>query len=654
MIAYRTEYVNVPYIPSIRYNPDMIREDIRTLIVAAVSELRAEQGWDLAEMPARSTDTGHVGGPVFDVSRVKDERFGDYATNIAMILAKPLGRSPMDVAGVLKEKLVSLCHSERVRESRNLPDKNEEIPRQARDENSLGLFEKIEVAKPGYINFHLSPLVLADVLRDVLAEGDRFGDSEIGKGKKVLLEFISANPTGPIHLGNARGGPLGDTLARVLEKSGYSVTNEYYVNDYGNQVRVLGHSILKDDEAQYRGGYIDDLAEELGVTDVPREALPVGMWAAGRILEQLIKPVCGKANIRFDNWFSEKSLHDSGEVAAVLDLLREKELTYEKEGAIWFRSMEFGDDKDRVLVKSDEEKTVTYTAPDFAYHKNKIDRGFDILINIQGADHHGQAAVVGRFVEDVLGAKDVVKLILTQFVKIMQDGVEVKMSKRRGTYYALDDLIEEVGKDAVRFIFSSYAATSHIVFDIDLALERSAKNPVYYVQYAHARLASVLRKAEEAGLSLAGHSEPRPPDSRQRVGQGVFESSLPAGEAGNLSDQDTEILRRAQDDNAKDGVDLSLLTHPKERELLRELSSFPELIEGVAETYAVHHLPQYAIRIADKLHSFYADCRVIDAEHPELTKARLALALGVKIVLRETLGLLGIDAPERMEQSTDN
>ncbi len=558
----------------------MIREDIRTLIAAAVSELRAEQGWDLAEMP------------VFDVSRVKDERFGDYATNIAMILAGPLGRSPMEIA----EEIVARVASHESREEKER-------------------FEKIEVARPGYINFTLSVPILTDVLRIIIDKQGRFGDSEIGVGKKVLLEFISANPTGPIHLGNARGGPLGDSLSLVLKKAGYAVTNEYYVNDYGNQVRVLGHSILKDEEAQYRGGYVDDLAEELNGTDVSREALPVGMWAAGRILEQLIKPVCAKASIRFDNWFSEKSLHDSGEVSAVLDLLREKDLTYEKEGAIWFRSTEFGDDKDRVLVKSDEEKTVTYTAPDFAYHKNKIDRGFNILINIQGADHHGQAAVVGRFVEDVLGAKDVVKLILTQFVKIMQDGVEVKMSKRRGTYYALDDLIEEVGKDAVRFIFSSYAATSHIVFDIDLALERSAKNPVYYVQYAHARLASVLRKAEEAGI----HQGP-------------------------------SLTSRTVLDTA----DLSLLTHPKERELLRELSSFPELIEGVAETYAVHHLPQYAIRIADKLHSFYADCRVIDPENPELTKARLALVSGVKIVLRETLGLLGIDAPERMESVSAN
>lgn len=538
-----------------------MKEEIAQRIEAAIRHLQETEMFPSFDIPA------------IEVVRPKDDQFGDYTSNVALIVSKQAGKNPREIAEKIKEQLTT-------------------------NGEQGDIFEKIEVAGPGHLNFHLSQRVLGEVLDEVIEKDGSFGSSDFGKGKRILMEFVSANPTGPIHLGNARGGPIGDSLALILKKSGYSVETEYYVNDYGNQVSVLGHSILKDELAQYRGDYIDELSLGLETSDLTsRDPLSVGVWAAGQIIEKHIKPVCERASIHFDNWFSEKSLHESGEVSAVLHLLKEKNLTYEKENAVWFKSTEFGDDKDRVLVKSDGE-TVTYTVPDFAYHKNKLERGFDTLINIQGADHHGQAAVVKRFVEDVLGKKDVVSLIMTQFVRIMKDGVEVKMSKRRGTYYALDDLIEEVGKDAVRFMFSLYAPTSHISFDINLALEHSEKNPVFYVQYAHARLASVLRKAEEEGMSVAGDS--------------------------------------------------LLLVHEKERALLQELLHFSELIEETAKDYSVHRLPQFAMHLADKLHSFYAACRVIDTENKELSQARLKLVSGVRVVLAETLRLIGVSAPEKM------
>ena len=516
--------------------------------------------------------------PAIEVTRPKSESFGDATTNVALILAKLVGKSPMMIAEELKNDL---------------------LKRSQEDKDSF--IESVTVAAPGYINFMFSQKYFNETVREILQDKDAFGKSDIGGGKRVLVEFISANPTGPIHLGNARGGPSGDALAHVLEKSGYAVDREYYVNDFGNQVRVLGHSILKDGEAQYRGDYVDALAKQLQTESFEKTPVAIGYWAAGHILESIIKPTCEKAGVHFQNWFSEKSLHDNGDVDRVLADLKEKDLAYEKEDALWFRSTLFGDDKDRVLMKSDESKSKTYTATDLAYHENKLSRGYDVLINIQGADHLSQAAVVKRFVEEVLGAKDKLHLIVTQFVRILKDGVEVKMSKRKGIYFAWDDLIEEVGKDAVRFIFTSYAPTSHINFDIDLAREQSNKNPVFYVQYAHARISGILEKAKESGLE---------------VEEAVVEN---------------------------EGA-----MHEKEVALIRELSLFPELIEEIAQSYDVHTLPHYAIRLADKFHSFYNDCKVIDETDKETTASRLRLVAATRIVFAETLRLIGVSAPDKM------
>ncbi len=513
-----------------------MKKELEKIIAEAISALQKDKTWPAFDIPE------------IEISHPKDEKFGDYTTNVAMVLGKITGKKPMETANIINQQLTT---------------------------NDLQQFEKLEVAPPGYINFYLSQSYLHRTVTEINRKAQKFGNSILGKGKKVQVEFISANPTGPIHLGNGRGGPLGDALASILEKVGYKVEREFYVNDWGNQIDILGHSVTKDEKAEYRGEYIDDLAKRLPKNlKEPRE---VGYWAAGMILEEMVKPTCGKLGIKFDNWFSEKTLHEKGKVDKVLELFKKNKLVYEKEGALWYKSTKFGDDKDRVLVKTDGEKT--YFAVDTAYHKNKFDRGFDKVIDIWGADHYGDVIRVKSAVEEVLGYKSKLDFIITQFVRVIKDGKEVRMSKRKGVYFALDDLIEEVGKDAVRFIFLSYAPATHVNFDINLARERSEKNPVYYVQYAHARIFSILRKSE---IGKRGST------SLDQIGPKIS--------------------------------NLELLTYEKELSLMRELNKFPELISEIAESYEAHKLPHYAIKLADKFHAFYEKCRVINEENPELNK----------------------------------
>jgi arginyl-tRNA synthetase len=523
--------------------------------------------------------------PVFDVSRVKDERFGDYATNIAMILGKSLGKNPMEIAELISQRITN--------------NNQQGIP-----------FEKIEVARPGYINFFLSSRYFEGVLGEVLEKDGHFGDMVIGAGVKVNNEFISANPTGPLHLGNARGGFYGDALARILRKSGYDVTNEYYVNDAGEQVEKLGHSVLKDEEAVYAGDYVDQIIADCRLQIADLSVREVGERSAEYVLEKMIKPtVSEKMSIVFDSWISEKrDIVDAGLVDRAIETLKEKELTFENEGALWLRTTDFGDDKDRVLVKSDGSRT--YFASDCGYILHKKERGFSRLILTLGADHHGYKTRLLAAAK-ALSFEGDFDFTFVQLVRLVKDGKEVRMSKRAGNVVTIDELLEKIPVDVVRFFFLMYSPDTHMNFDLGLAEEQSAKNPVYYVQYAHARLASILRKAEEAGISFDGHSR----------------------EGGNLG--------------------FSLLSHPKERAILRELAFFPELVEEAAAERAPHRLPQYAMRLADKLHSFYDGCKVIDQGYPELSKARLALISATKIVLKETLGLMGVTAPERMEQGSD-
>ena len=519
--------------------------------------------------------------PEIRVERPKDEQFGEYTTNVALMISKQAGKNPREIA--------------------------EYISQQITKNNQQGnAFEKIEVAGPGHLNFYLSQKTLAGVVEEVLNKGSEFGNIEIGQGVRVNNEFISANPTGPLHLGNGRGGFYADSLSRVLRKGGYDVTNEYYINDAGEQVMKLGHSVLKDEEAVYGGEYIEELRSQLfegkrQKAKGKREDFSVkeiGEESAEYILEKMIRPtLTDRMAITFDVFTSEKrDIVEKNYVDKAIATFQEKGLTFEEEGALWLRTTQFGDDKDRVLVKGDG--TRTYFASDCGYILQKMERGFSYLIETWGADHHGYVA---RFkaAAQALGFTGKIDFILVQLVKLVKDGVEVRMSKRAGNVVTIDELIETVGHDVARFFFLMYAPETHMNFDLGLAEERSAKNPVFYVQYAHARLASILRKAEEEGF-------------------------------------------------VSDGADLSLLMHPKERELMRELLFFPELVETVSEDFSVHKLPQYAIRLADKLHSFYDECRVLDAENQSLSAARLELIRSVKIVLGETLSLMGIDAPERM------
>ena len=571
-----------------------MRKEIKKILEKVVLELKKEKKWSAfvkapADKPAfvkapadKSTFSeapadkpafvkAPADKPGFDVSKIevdypKDETFGDYTSNIAMMLAHITKENPLSIAREIKEKFFS------------------------------NLIEKIEVIAPGHINFFVNKKRLQDRVTEINKQKKKFGDSPMGKKRKVIIEFVSSNPTGPIHLGNGRGGPLGDTLASIMEKAGFKTRREFYVNDCGNQIEILGHSILKDEEAQYKGEYIDDLATKLDKNlKTPGE---IGHWAAHMILAEHIKPTMKKLGINFDEWFSEESLHKSGKAEEVIKLLEKKDLVYEKDGALWYKSTKFGDDKDRVIRKSDGK--VTYILVDFSYHKNKIDRGFDKIINIQGADHHKEAEVVRNFVKNILEKEAEVDHILTQMVRVIKDGQEVKMSKRKGVYFALDDLIEEVGKDAVRFIFLSYSSTNHINFDINLAKEQSEKNPVFYVQYAHARISSILKKAKNMNFKF---------------------------------DKNNSVY---------------LLSHEKEISLIRELNRFPELVEEIAHNYQVHKLPLYAMKLADKFHSFYGACKVLDEKNSELTRARLNLVNAVKIVLAEALELMGIDAPEKM------
>lgn len=521
----------------------------------------------------RSGQLPHFDGAAIEVTRPKSDQFGDYTTNVALLLAKSTGKSPREIAELIL---------------------NQEQVQESTIQHPSSILARVEIAGPGHINYYLSDAAYADSITHILKEGGRYGSSMQGDGEKVNNEFISANPTGPLHLGNARGGFFGDTLGRVLLKAGYDVTNEYYVNDAGEQVMKLGHSILKDSEAVYGGEYINMLAERLkNETDVRT----VGEKGAMIVLEEMIKPIVQDTmRVHFDVWTSEKRIIEDGYVDKALGIVKEKNLTFEQDGALWLRTTEFGDDKDRVLVKSDGSKT--YFASDAGYILNKMERGFTMLIETWGADHHGY---ISRFraVAKALGFTGEIHFSIVQLVKLVKDGVEVRMSKRAGNVVAIDELIEKVGHDVARFFFLMYSPDTHMNFDLGLAEERSEKNPVYYVQYAFARLVSIERKAAEMGLVVSTEN-------------------------------------------------LSLLTHPKERLLMRELMAFPELIERMASEKTVHQLPQYAVRLADRLHSFYADCKVIDEANPELSTARLTLIAATKTALAEVLRLMGIAAPERM------
>lgn len=524
--------------------------------------------------------------PDFVIETPKDEKNGDFSTNLAMQLTRILRQNPRKIA----EAIVSGI---------DLP----------------GLVERVEIAGPGFINFYLVPGWLNRVLPAIQEEDADYGKSNAGGGERVQVEFVSANPTGLLHMGNARGGALGDTLAAVLNEAGYVCDKEYYINDAGNQVENLGKSVEaryfellgRDDYQIPEDGYHgkDIIATAQRLLDEKGESL-VDLPEAERrelmknyALKEKVAGIRGSLEnfgVVFDNWFSEQSLHDAGSVHEVVDILREKGVVYEKDGAQWLRATDWGEEKDEVLVRSNG--TPTYFAADIAYHRDKFERGYKRLINIWGADHHGHVARLKGAMTALGYPGDAITVILMQLVRLYRGGEIVKMSKRSGKYVTLDELIEEVGKEAARFFFIMRSPDSALDFDLDLAKAESSDNPVYYVQYAHARICSIL--------SVAGVDTPKACD-----------------------------------------VDLSLLTEENERVLIRKLAEWPQEVADAARELAPYHLAYYAKELANAFHSFYNSCKVL-TDDAALRDARLALVDCTRITLRNVLTLLGLSAPERM------
>ena len=522
----------------------------------------------------------------------REEEHGDMASNAALVLASSLGQKPRDLAQSLREHVAADSYLDRV-----------------------------DVAGPGFLNFFFKPGFWHQVLSSVFEQGDVFGASSAGEGERVLVEYVSANPTGPLHIGHGRGAAVGDSLARILRFTGHDVDTEYYVNDSGRQIRLLGRSILLrykelcGEHAEplpqecYQGQYIRDLAgelfdrrgHELLHLDEERAETECAEFGLQRILEQ-IRSDLREFGAEHAIWFRESSLAEEGGVERTLDSLREQGLVYESEGALWFESIRYGDDKDRVLRKSDGE--LTYFAADISYHADKLARGYDRLINVWGADHHGYVPRMQAAVQALGRNRDDLQLLLVQMVNLLRDGEYVSMSTRAGEFVTLAEVCREVGTDAARFIFLSHKSDSHLDFDLDLVKKQNMDNPVYYVQYAHARICSVFKKARERGY----------------IGEREWTSAL-----GGLK--------------AKEELDL-----------LKRLDRFPEMLQVAARTLSPHHLSFYLRDLAGAFHSYYNKYPVLipDDEERELCLARLTLLSGIAQVLRNGLALLGVRAPETM------
>ena len=520
-----------------------------------------------------------------------DRAHGDLASNIAMLSARAFHKAPRQIADILLSHL-------------------------SLDGTYL---ERAETAGPGFLNFFLSPAFYAAAVAEILEQKNQYGRSDYGAGKKVMVEFVSANPTGPMHMGNARGGALGDCLASVLDAAGYDVWREFYINDAGNQIEKFGLSLevrylqlfLGDQapempEDAYHGDDIREharhYADEHGDTlvalpsDQRRKALVA--YALPLNIEKM-KADLLKYRIEYDQWFRESSLHDDGEVREVLDLLGQKGLTYEKDGALWYKASENGGEKDEVLVRANG--TPTYFAADIAYHRNKFRRGFDTCIDVWGADHHGHVARMKGAMDAVGLDGSKLQVVLIQLVRLMRDGEVVRMSKRSGKAIQLADLLDEVPVDAARFFFNLREANSRMDFDLDLAVEQSASNPVYYVQYAHARICSLFRNLQSEGVTL----RPCSPE------------------------------------------ELSLLSAPEEKELIRHLAAYPGEIVAAAKDYDPARMTRYCMDLASLFHKFYNACRV-KGEEERLLQARLSLCAAARYTLKNALILLKIDAPESM------
>ncbi|MDH4097700.1 MAG: arginine--tRNA ligase [Nitrospira sp.] len=542
--------------------------------------------------------------PALTLDAPKRPEWGDLASTVAMSLASSEQRAPHDIAQIIVE---------------NLPRREQ-------------LFERVEIVRPGFLNLTVKASLWQEVLKEIESYGTAYGKTDLGRGRRVLVEYVSANPTGPLHVGHGRGAAVGQAVARLLEEVGYDVDSEYYINDAGRQMKLLGASVyaryrelsgqpVEFPEDGYHGAYITAAAERIKqqLGETARNLAPADLEERCRALayQDLLAQIREDLNlfgIEFKSWFSEASLLESKAVEQVLDELKSRGLLFEQEGAWWFRSSAFGDEKDRVVKKQDGE--YTYLASDIAYHRDKLRRGYDLLIDVWGADHHGYIPRMQAVMQAYDHPKERLHVVLVQLVKLLRAGAEVKMSKRTGSFVTMREVIDEVGADAAKFFFLMRDSRSHLDFDLDLAKQRSADNPMYYVQYAHARISSLWRVAAARGMTCP-----------------------PAAEA-----------------------DLSVLTDPDELGLIRKLSAYPELLQTSASAFEPHRVTYYLQQLAALLHTFYNKHRILppavgqepsEAEPaeeltPKKTAARLVLMRGVQQVIRNGLAVLGISAPEQM------
>lgn len=579
---------------------ELAKQQVKETVMNALGRLVAEGKIEAVPLPA------------FNVERPADVSHGDFSCNAAMASAKALRNNPRAIGQMIADAAVL----------------------------DGTVFEKIEVAGPGFLNFFISPLWFNETVGEVISSGSDYGKTELGKGKRVLVEFVSANPTGPMHIGNARGGALGDSLSSVLQFAGYEVEREFYVNDAGNQIEKFGKS-LSIRYMQIADGNKADVIASYGDEDVCRKIfedeenfpMPEDVYKGVDIIEHAynfykinggkfvnadeesrksalveyalplnidgLEKDLAKYRIVYDTWFRESSLHKSGAVKQIVDMLTEKGQTYEKDGAIWFKASDFGDDQDRVLVRANG--IPTYFVPDIAYHYNKlVTRGFDKAIDILGADHHGYIARMKAALTALGVDASKLDIVIMQMVMLVRNGETVKLSKRSGKAITLSTLLDEVPIDAARFFFNLRDPNTHLEFDLELAIEESSNNPVFYVQYAHARICSILRRMEEEGTGY---------------------SNIPVSELN--------------------------FNHPAELALIRHIAALPNCINEAAKDYNPSKITKYLCDLAQLFHKFYDNCK-IKGEEENILQSRLSLCVATKIVFKNLLDLLKVDAPEKM------
>lgn len=550
---------------------------IEQLVLSALGKAKKNGELEIAEEPE------------IVIEKPKDPKLGDFSTNLAMTLAKPERKNPRAIAEVICKYL----------------------------KNGGGQVERVDMAGPGFINLKMTQSFFISRLLKVAELGEDFGSSTVGKGQKVLVEYVSANPTGPLHVGHGRGAAVGNTLCKILKKAGFDIKSEYYVNDVGNQMNILGRSTwlryqeilnksVEFPKDHYQGDYIKDIAREIidqhgeeYLAKSEEEVLPFFRQFAAQWVLKGIKTDLQEFRVEFDGWFSEKTLYDDASVDNALGWLREKGFVYEKDGAVWLKSSAFQDDKDRVIVKQNGDQT--YFCSDIAYHQNKIHRGFENLIDLFGADHHGYVPRMQAVMEALGYNRDVFKALLVQFVSLKRGGEKVAMSTRSGEFVTLKEVVDEVGVDAARYFFLSRSCDSHLDFDLELAKKETPENPVFYIQYAHARICNVFLTAQNQGLEVPGFSE----------------------------------------------VDLTPLVEDDEFALIKNILAFSEVVEKSALAQEVHRISHYLHDLVAVFHSYYNKHRVV-TENKSQTLARLFLLHCLRITIRNGLTLMGISAPEKM------